>query len=268
MSVTIDYERVREILEQHPPLDGYTSYYRQYTPDYKLIGPLAPDTRRVLQGAFSPWMHVLDVGCGRGDTLLDSASLFRWGTGVDESADVMIAAAEEARASRAIRNVDFRVGKAVPLPVEDETVDLVFSERGPLGPSDATLQEALRVLRPSGLIFVETVGELSSWETRAAFDATYEKPSTLTAVLDATRESFERHDVVVQTLANRIQTLQFDNIYEWLRYQCYTWCYPGRELLSAERTEEFERLLAIAADDEGRINLTHHTAWIGGMKGG
>ncbi|MHC4715445.1 MAG: class I SAM-dependent methyltransferase [Planctomycetota bacterium] len=267
MSVTIDYERVREILEQNPPLDGYTSYYRQYTPGYKLLGPLAPDTQQVLQGAFSTWMHVLDVGCGRGDTLLDSAPLFRWGTGVDESADVMIATAEEARARRGIRNVDFRVGKAVPLPVDDETVDLVFSERGPLGPSDGTLREALRVLRPKGLIFVETIGELASWETRAAFVATYEKPTTLTAVLDATRDSFERHGVAIQTLANRVQTLQFPDIYEWLRYQCYTWCYPGRELLSAERTGELERLVAIAADDEGRINLTHHTVWIGGTKG-
>ena len=82
MNVKIDYARVQEILEQNPPMDDYSKYYRQYSAKHKCIAPLVPDTKELLQKAFSPWMHVLDVGCGRGDTLLDCAGFFRWGTGI------------------------------------------------------------------------------------------------------------------------------------------------------------------------------------------
>ena len=96
--MTIDYDRVRMILDENPPLDAYRSYYQQYSARHTIIGPLVPDTRQLLQSAFQPHMHVVDVGCGRGDTLFDSAAPFRWGTGIDESVDVMLAAANEAKA--------------------------------------------------------------------------------------------------------------------------------------------------------------------------
>ena len=268
MTVTIDYDRVRQILDESPAVDGYTSYYRQYLAKHRVICPLVPDTKQLLQDAFAPSMHVVDVGCGRGDTLLDSAHLFRQGTGIDESVDIMLAAAGEEKTRRGIRNVEFRFGKGNSLPFADDSVDLVFSERGPLGHSDPNLVEALRVLRPGGLIFIETGAELTSWETAVAFNPEAKKSQTCTKVLDSERDRFERHGVPILALASRIRTMQFPDFYEWLRYQCYTWCFPPRDRLSVDCRDEFEKLIRIAGDRAGHINITHHTIWIAGKKPG
>ena len=145
-------------------------------------------------------------------------------------------------------------------------MDLVFSERGPMGRQDVTLIEALRVLRPGGLILVETIGELNSWQTAAAFTDSGAKPATALKVLGTECERFERLGVSIQVLASRIETIQFPDIYEWLTSQCYTWNEPRREKLDALTPAYFERFAEIAGDAQGRINVTRHTVWIGGAK--
>jgi len=266
MPSPVDYDLVREILESNPPGDPCASYYRQYEADYEIIGPLVPDTRTLLEATFEPSMHVLDLGCGRGDTLLDCASRFRLGTGIDDSEDVMLAAAKAERARRGVENVEFRFGRSTDLPLPDASVDFLFTERGPLGRRDATLVEALRVIRPGGLVFIETIGERNSWETTAAFDPGFETPAGSTEQLLIERDRFERHGVEILTLASRIRTIRFPDFHEWLRFQSCSWNPPERERLTVECKEEFEKLLSIAADSEGRVNITQHTIWIAGRR--
>ena len=255
----IDYHKVRKIL-------GATySYYSRDACKYEQIGPPVPETRHVLRNAFASSMQVLDVGCGRGDSLLESAPLFRHAIGVDES-EAMIKMGNRAKQSRSIHNVDFAVGKAANLPLHNHRFDFLFSERGPLGYNDVTLKEALRVLRPGGLIFVETLGELNLHEVGEAFEPACQKPSTHLANLDEERIRFERHGVRIRTLASRIQTLRFQDFYEWLKYQCSVWAYLGMTFPSYKQRENFERLVSIASDDSGRINITYHTIWITGTK--
>jgi SAM-dependent methyltransferase len=263
----IEWPRVQRVLDECPVLDEYESYYRQFSVPCRIVAPLVPQTRDVLRSSLSPDMLVLDVGCGRGDTLLDLGTSFRWGMGIDESPDVMLAQAKTARSARAIPNVDFCGAKAVALPFEQETFDLVFSERGPMGYNDLTLAEALRVLRPGGLIFVEMVGELNSWETRLAFEPGYEKPGALASVLETEGDRLVRHNVRLHTLASRLQLVEFASMEDWLRYQLFSWSPPGRDDLTAERLDAIHRFQQIASAGDGRISITGHTLWVAGTKG-
>jgi len=131
---------------------------------------------------------------------------------------------------------------------------------------DATLQEALRVTRPGGLILIETIGELNSWEARQAFDPEFQKPATPLGALDGVRSRFARHGVSIQILTSCIGTIRFPDFYEWLRYQCCTWNDPRRAQLSCDCGDAYQRLMTIAGDAHGRISITRHTIWIGGAK--
>jgi len=158
MDAILDYDEISKIIERFQKLDPYHAYYLKDETQYERTGCLAPDTRDSLARGFTESESVLDVGCGDGRTLLDCADLFSYGTGIDESSDHMIAAAIRERDERGIHNVRFCPAKAVSLPFSDGSFDMVFTERGPLGHNDETLLEALRVLQPEGLIFVETPG--------------------------------------------------------------------------------------------------------------
>src|SRR4051794_1674684 len=136
LNTRIDWAHIERILAECPPLDDYRAYYRQFDVPHRRIGPLVPNTRDLLRASLRPEMRVLDIGCGRGNTLLECASLFRWGDGIDESADVMIAEANDEQSRCGVRNVRFHAGKAAALPFESGVFDLVFSERGPMGHND------------------------------------------------------------------------------------------------------------------------------------
>ena len=245
--MTIDYERVRDIVERFRKLDPYQAYYLKDESGYERVGHLVPDTRDVLRRSFAYSHRVLDVGCGDGRTLLDNADLFRHGTGIDESADTMIAAAIRAKEARGIRNVDFQPAKAVNLPFADAMFHMVYTERGPLGHCDETLVEALRVLRPGGLIFVETPGSFK------------------TLVLEKRR--FEAHGVALQTLAVRKYTLVFPDFYALLQYRCSGWVYMGEDLPSPDDKERFESMLSESMGADGQISAPYETVWIAGSKG-
>jgi hypothetical protein len=86
------------------------------------------------------------------------------------------------------------------------------------------------------------------------------------AGLEAEGVRFERHGVRIATLASKVLTLRFPNIYEWLKYQCSVWSYLGKALPSGDDMRPFERLLQLAADDVGRISITYHPIWLSGTK--
>lgn len=263
----ISWSRIQRILDESSVLDEYESYYQQFTVPHGRVAPLVPQTRELLRAVLQTDMQVLDIGCGRGDTLLDLATQFAWGVGIDESSEVMLTQAKAAKSNRLVPNVDFFTAKAAALPFNTESFDLVFSERGPMGYNDITLQEALRVLRPGGLIFIEMVGEWDSWETRLAFEAGYEKPQTLTDGLESEGQRLMRHNVHLHTLASRLQLVEFASVEDWLRYQLYSWSPPGRAAFTEANLEAVHRLQQIATQANGRISITGHTLWVGGVKG-
>ena len=243
---TIDFAKVRGILERFRGLDPGEAYYLKDEVHYDPVGPLVPDTRDVLRRAFAQTDRVLDVGCGDGRTLIDGADLFGHGSGIDECGEHMIASAIRARDAKGIRNVEFHVSKAPSLPFADETFDMVYSERGPLGHSDRTLKEALRTLRRGGLVFIETGGD---------FDT-----------LGVEKKRIEKHGVRLRTLAARRHTLVFRDFYEFLTLQCSTWVYLEKELPSPDDRERFETMRADATDEKRCVSTEHRTIWIAGSK--
>lgn|GEM_PF-5365739 len=89
--MTIDPAKVRQIIDRSRALDPYQAYYLKDEVRMERTGALVPDTQDVLRRAFAQSENVLDVGCGDGRTLLGNAGLFGQGTGIDESADHMVA---------------------------------------------------------------------------------------------------------------------------------------------------------------------------------
>ena len=265
----IDQQRIRQLLA------GSYQYYSKDDCSYETIGPLTPDTEDLLSRALKASMSVLDVGCGDGRTLLRHASAFRCGVGIDECADE-IEAAKMACTAHGVSNLRFtqcfinykaRNGdNHNALPFESESFDLVLCERGPLAYCDNPLSEAMRVLKPGGLLFVETLGERNLMEVRAAFEPEFRRPETYLSSLEAERIRFERHGVRISTLTSMVLTLRFPDIYEWLEYQCSVWAYLGKALPSGDDMQPVGRLLALAADDFGGVSITYHPIWLSGTK--
>ena len=242
----IEYDRAWAIVDRFRGLDPYQAYYVKDEVEAAWMGPLVPETRTVLRRAFAQCKNVLDVGCGDGRTLLEHADLFGHGVGIDESADHMIATAMRARDAKGIRNVDFQAAKAVALPFPNEVFDMVFSERGPLGHGDSTAKEALRMLEPGGLIFVETGGDY--------------------ATLGVEKQRFETLGVRIQTLLARTYTLVFKDFYEYLKLECSTRVYMGHELPRPRDGAGLDRMLAEATDRAGRTVREHRMIWLAGTK--
>ena len=152
------------------------------------------------------------------------------------------------------------------LPFEDGAFDLVLCERGPVAHCDNPLSEAMRVLRPGGLLFVETLGERNLMEVRAAFEPGFRMPETYLSNLESERQRFQRHGLTIRTLASKTLTFRFPDLYEWLKYQCSVWTYLGTKLPTSEDLKPFERLVELAGDAEGRISITYHPIWLAGSK--
>jgi 2-polyprenyl-3-methyl-5-hydroxy-6-metoxy-1,4-benzoquinol methylase len=100
-----------------------------------------------------PGQQVLEVGCGRGDTLAALATLGCVCTGTEPSQEMI-------DLCRQYDGIDFRLGTAERLEFPGQSFDLVFSMQvlEHLHPDDVPLHfaEALRVLRPGGIVAVET----------------------------------------------------------------------------------------------------------------
>ncbi|MET0784041.1 methyltransferase domain-containing protein [Leifsonia flava] len=107
-----------------------------------------------------PGVSVLDLGCGPGTITVDIARRVSPGrvVGVDVAPEI-VAQARGLGIDNALANADFLVADAYALPFDDGTFDVVHAHQTLqhlVRPVDA-LSEALRVLKPGGLLAVRDV---------------------------------------------------------------------------------------------------------------
>jgi SAM-dependent methyltransferase len=109
---------------------------------------------RLLDAAgIAPDHHVLDIGCGCGESTRDAARLATEGTalGVDLSSQMLARARERSRAE-GLTNVRFQQADAQVYPFEDQAFDQAISRFGAMffGDPVAAFRNIGRALRPSG----------------------------------------------------------------------------------------------------------------------
>lgn len=112
---------------------------------------------RVATGAqIGPGMHVLDAGCGFGTNALRLVARHGAGTviGLNVSAAQLDTAARIARSESRSADVTWLLGDATRMPLPAECVDRVTSVEAAFhfDTRDAFFAEAMRVLRPGGLL--------------------------------------------------------------------------------------------------------------------
>ena len=102
-----------------------------------------------------PPMVIADLGAGDGSFSLLLAQNAAKVIAVDSSAKMIEFARDQARRHH-LKNIDYRLGDMEELPIDDESVDLVFFSQSlhhALHPQQA-IAEAARILRPGGRIAI------------------------------------------------------------------------------------------------------------------
>jgi SAM-dependent methyltransferase len=94
--------------------------------------------------AVGPETQLLDIACGSGLALRIAAGTGATVAGIDASEELMAVARER------VPDADLRVGSMYELPWADGSFDAAVSVNGIWGGNEAALDEAFRVLRPSG----------------------------------------------------------------------------------------------------------------------
>lgn len=106
-------------------------------------------------GHLLPPLVVADAGCGEGYLSLETA---RWADhviAIDSSREVLKRARLLAR-RRGVQNIVWKEGRIEHLPLEDASVDVVLLSQAlhHVPKPDAALREAVRALKPGGLVLV------------------------------------------------------------------------------------------------------------------
>jgi 2-polyprenyl-6-hydroxyphenyl methylase/3-demethylubiquinone-9 3-methyltransferase len=117
-------------------------------------------TVQLERGGPTEGLSIADIGCGPGAQSIYWAARGHEVHGLDVNADFIDVARE--RAADAGLEVDFRVGTAASLPWADESVDICLApellEHVPEW--EDCLDEFARILRPGGLLYINTSNKL------------------------------------------------------------------------------------------------------------
>jgi ubiquinone/menaquinone biosynthesis C-methylase UbiE len=122
-----------------------------------------------------PGMTIVDVGCGTGAALRHAAERVTEGRliGIDPVERMLEIAREHTKGHPAEERIEFRLGSARSLPVDDACADLVlaFDSFDHWQDQRAGLAEVKRVLKPEGrLVVVKDRGSPGGRASRAAFE--------------------------------------------------------------------------------------------------
>jgi 2-polyprenyl-6-hydroxyphenyl methylase/3-demethylubiquinone-9 3-methyltransferase len=134
-------------------------------------------TRRVTlasrreSGQATETLDVVDIGCGAGTQALMWAAAGHRVIGVDISAPLIELAAQRAAETQVA--ADFRVGSATSLPIADASVDiaLVSELLEHLPEWQGCVNEAIRILRPGGVLYLSTTNRLCPVQQEFALPA-------------------------------------------------------------------------------------------------
>ncbi len=149
----------------HSADDRFVDYYRDKSESDETLSRSQSmyDTLcriRSDQGESTAGLRVADIGCGPGAQSIFWAERGHEVRGLDVSEDFINVARE--RAESAGHDIDFRVGTAAKLPWEDQSVDICLApellEHVPEW--EDCLDEFARILRPGGLLYINTSNKL------------------------------------------------------------------------------------------------------------
>ena len=264
--IQIDYDRMHQIIQA-----GRHGYYDREECRLTREGPLSLNIDDVFRRVCRPQSRVLDVGCGNARTLIRNAALFAEGVGLDNH-EPHLRLAEQNVAASGVTNVRIVEGRGDNLPFDKESFDFVFSERGPLG-VDVNTFNAVRVLRRGGTLLFETPGSWGYFEPCYVFDMLnipiHKVPQT--DRLDSQIAVMARNGIDVQLAASTIERLVFEDFYEWLKFHLSAWDYYENWRftdwpLPEHQVHGLGRFLVLCADEAGRIRVTNHRLWIGGVR--
>ncbi|MEU5877002.1 methyltransferase domain-containing protein [Spirillospora sp. NPDC047279] len=110
-----------------------------------------------------PGIHLLDIACGAGMAARHARAAGATVSGIDASEALI----EVARTRNP--GADLRVGSMFELPWNDQTFDAAISINGIWGGCEQALTEALRVLRPGGLLGISFWGTGPPLDLRPCF---------------------------------------------------------------------------------------------------
>ncbi|MEE8516302.1 MAG: class I SAM-dependent methyltransferase [Alphaproteobacteria bacterium] len=209
-------------------------------------------------------MKGVDVGCGEGRFTRFLAS-----QGADmHGIDVNDKSLDKARAALDGENVTFQNARGEDMPFDDGSLDLVvFSNSFHHIASDkmaTALGEALRVLKPGGLLYVmEPVAEGNYFEgTRLINDESTVRAEVYELIQDAEAHGFETVDEITYTSPRRFES------YEAFRDHQVSRSAERQALFDSLGDEIRVKFLAHALPDEGgfvfnqifRVNLLRKSA--------